>query len=138
MELLRITFPYILFISLTSLAGGILNTWSRFSVPAFAPALLNVSFIAFALWLVPYFDPPIKALAWAVFAGGLLQLGFLLPFLLASLAFAVILLVVPYPRPRLRDVWPGIAVAATTGLLAGVIPAWHAARTNIVAALNQA
>ena len=80
-ELLRITFPYILFISLTSLAGGILNTWSRFSVPAFAPALLNVSFIVFALLLVPYFDPPIKALAWAVFAGGLLQLGFLLPFL---------------------------------------------------------
>jgi putative peptidoglycan lipid II flippase len=80
-ELLRITFPYILFISLVSLAGGILNTWSRFSVPAFTPVLLNVSFIVFALFLVPYFDPPIKALAWAVFAGGVLQLGFLLPFL---------------------------------------------------------
>ena len=80
-ELLRITFPYILFISLTSLAGGILNTWSRFSVPAFTPALLNISFIVFALLLVPYFDPPIKALAWAVFAGGVLQLAFLLPFL---------------------------------------------------------
>ncbi len=80
-DLLRITFPYILFISLTSLAGGILNTWSRFSVPAFTPSLLNVSFIVFALWLAPYFDPPVKALAWAVFVGGLLQLGFQLPFL---------------------------------------------------------
>jgi putative peptidoglycan lipid II flippase len=80
-QLLRITFPYILFISLTSLAGGILNTWSRFSVPAFTPTLLNVSFIVFALWLAPYFDPPVLALAWAVFAGGLLQLGFQLPFL---------------------------------------------------------
>ena len=80
-QLLRITFPYILFISLTSLAGGILNTWSRFSVPAFTPTLLNVSFIVFALWLAPYFDPPVLALAWAVFAGGVLQLGFQLPFL---------------------------------------------------------
>jgi len=80
-SLLRITFPYILFISLCSLAAGILNTWSRFSVPAFTPVLLNVSFIVFALWLAPYFDPTIEALAWAVFAGGLLQLGFLLPFL---------------------------------------------------------
>ena len=80
-QLLRVTFPYILFISLTSFAGGILNTWSRFSVPAFTPTLLNVSFIVFALWLAPYFDPPVLALAWAVFAGGLLQLGFQLPFL---------------------------------------------------------
>ena len=80
--LLRITFPYILFISLTSLAGGILNTWSRFSVPALTPTLLNLSFIVFAVWLAPYFDPPVKALAWAVFCGGALQLAFQLPFLL--------------------------------------------------------
>ncbi|MFN0041240.1 MAG: murein biosynthesis integral membrane protein MurJ [Burkholderiales bacterium] len=81
-QLLRITFPYIFFIALTSLAGGILNTWSRFSVPAFTPSLLNISFIVFALWLTPYFDPPVKALAWAVFAGGVLQLAFQLPFLI--------------------------------------------------------
>ena len=79
--LLRITFPYILFISLTAFAGGILNTYSRFSVPAFTPVLLNVSFIVFALWLAPYFDPPVTALAWAVFVGGVLQLAFQLPFL---------------------------------------------------------
>lgn len=80
-ELLRITFPYILFISLVALAGGILNTYSRFSVPAFTPVLLNLSFIGFALWGAPYFDPPVKALAWAVFAGGMAQLLFQLPFL---------------------------------------------------------
>jgi len=81
-ELLRITFPYILFISLTALAGGILNTFSRFAVPAFTPVLLNVSFIVFTLWLAPYFDPPVKALAWAVFAGGVMQLAFQVPFLM--------------------------------------------------------
>jgi putative peptidoglycan lipid II flippase len=81
-ELLRITFPYILFISLTAFAGGILNTHSRFSVPAVTPALLNLSFIAFALWGAPYFDPPVLALAWAVFLGGVLQLAFQVPFLL--------------------------------------------------------
>jgi len=80
-DLLRIVFPYILFIALTSLAGGILNTWSRFAVPAFTPVLLNLSFIGFALFAAPWFDPPVKALAWAVFAGGLLQLAFQLPFL---------------------------------------------------------
>ena len=60
-DLLRITFPYILFVSLVSLAGGILNTHSRFSVPALTPALLNLSFIGFALWAAPYFEPPVKA-----------------------------------------------------------------------------
>ena len=81
-SLLRITFPYIFFISLVSFAGGILNTYSRFSVPALSPALLNLSFIAFALWAAPYFDPPVKALAWVVFCGGVLQLAFQVPFLL--------------------------------------------------------
>jgi putative peptidoglycan lipid II flippase len=80
-DLLRIVFPYILFISLTALAGAILNTYSRFSVPAFTPVLLNVCFIVFGLWLTPYFDPPVKALAWAVFCGGIAQLAFQLPFL---------------------------------------------------------
>ncbi len=80
-DLLRIVFPYILFIALTALAGGILNTWSRFAVPAFTPVLLNLSFIGFALFAAPWFDPPIKALAWAVFVGGLLQLAFQAPFL---------------------------------------------------------
>ena len=81
-DLLRVTFPYIFFISLVSLAGGILNTYSRFSVPALTPALLNLTFIGFALWAAPYFDPPVKALAWAVFCGGILQLALQVPFLL--------------------------------------------------------
>jgi putative peptidoglycan lipid II flippase len=79
--LLRVTFPYIVFISLVALAAGILNTWSRFSVPAITPALLNVSFIVGAAFFAPYFDPPVRVLAWAVFAGGVLQLAFQLPFL---------------------------------------------------------
>lgn len=80
-DLLRVTFPYILLISLASLAGAILNTWNRFSVPAFVPTLLNISMILFALFLTPYFDPPIMALGWAVLAGGLAQLLYQLPHL---------------------------------------------------------
>jgi putative peptidoglycan lipid II flippase len=95
-DLLRITFPYIVFIALTALAGGILNTWSRFAVPAFTPVLLNLSFIGFALFAAPWFDPPVKALAWAVFVGGVLQLAFQLPFL-ARIGM------LPRPRPDLRD-----------------------------------
>jgi putative peptidoglycan lipid II flippase len=98
-QLLRITFPYILFISLASLAESILNTYSRFAVPAFTPTLLNLCFIAFALWLAPYFDPPVMALAWAVFVGGLLQLGFQLPYL-------VRLRLLPRPSLNLHD--PGV------------------------------
>ncbi len=79
--MLRITFPYILFISLVALAAGVLNTWSRFAVPAFTPALLNVSFIAAAAFFAERFDPPVLALAWAVFVGGALQLLLQVPFL---------------------------------------------------------
>ncbi|KIO49831.1 murein biosynthesis integral membrane protein MurJ [Nitrosospira sp. NpAV] len=81
-ELLQITFPYILFISLVALAGGILNTYGKFSVPALTPALLNLSFIGCALWLAPFMNPPVLALAWAVFIGGILQLAFQAPFLM--------------------------------------------------------
>ncbi|MDH3319134.1 MAG: murein biosynthesis integral membrane protein MurJ [Betaproteobacteria bacterium] len=80
-QLLRITFPYILFISLVALAAGVLNTWSRFAVPAFTPVLLNVSFIIAAAFFAGRFDPPVAALAWAVFIGGALQLALQLPFL---------------------------------------------------------
>ena len=80
-ELLRVTFPYIFLISLSSFAGAVLNTWNRFSVPAFTPTLLNLSMIVFALFLTPYFDPPIMVLGWAVLVGGLLQLLYQLPHL---------------------------------------------------------
>ena len=54
-SLLRVVFPYILLISLSSFVGSILNTYSQFSIPAFTPVLLNISFIVFAVFLVPYF-----------------------------------------------------------------------------------
>ncbi|MBO9469251.1 murein biosynthesis integral membrane protein MurJ [Endozoicomonas sp. G2_2] len=80
-DLLRLTFPYLLFISLTAFAGGILNTYGRFSVPAFTPVLLNVCMIGAALLLAPYFPRPEMALAVGVLIAGLVQLGFQLPFL---------------------------------------------------------
>jgi len=79
--LLRITFPYIVFISLVALSAGILNTWNRFAVPAITPALLNVAFIVGAAFFAEHFDPPVLVLAWAVFVGGLLQLALQIPFL---------------------------------------------------------
>ena len=80
-EMLRLTFPYLLFISLTAFAGGILNTYERFGVPAFTPVLLNISLITCALWLAPRMDQPILALAWGVFIAGVAQLLFQFPFL---------------------------------------------------------
>ncbi len=80
-EMLRLTFPYLLFISLTAFAGGILNTYERFGVPAFTPVLLNISLIASALWLAPRMGQPILALAWGVFIAGVAQLLFQFPFL---------------------------------------------------------
>ena len=80
--MLRITFPYIAFISLVALSAGLLNTWNRFSVPAITPAFLNIAFIVGALAFADRFDPPVIVLAWSVFAGGILQLAFQIPFLL--------------------------------------------------------
>jgi putative peptidoglycan lipid II flippase len=80
-DMLRFTFPYILFISLVSVAAGVLNTYGRFAVPAFTPVFLNLSLIAAAIWLSPYLEQPVMALAWGVFIGGVIQLLFQLPFL---------------------------------------------------------
>jgi putative peptidoglycan lipid II flippase len=75
-DMIRIMFPYILFISLVSLAGSVLNVYRRFAIPAFTPVLLNLSIIGAAVFLSRYFDPPILALAWGVFIGGIAQLAF--------------------------------------------------------------
>ena len=99
-SMLRITFPYVVFISLVALSAGVLNTWSRFAVPAITPALLNVSFIVFAAFFAGRFDPPVLALAWAVFAGGLAQLALQVPFL-ARIGML--------PRWRLNLRHPGVA-----------------------------
>lgn len=80
--LLRICFPYILFVSLVSMAAGILNTFGKVGAPAFTPFFLNLSYIIFTLLAVPFFDPPIIALAWALFFGGVMQLAFQIPFLM--------------------------------------------------------
>ncbi len=99
-EMLRITFPYILFISLTAFVSGILNTFHRFAIPALTPALLNVVMIAAAVWGAPYFDEPVLALAWGVFFAGLAQLVFQLP-TLTRLGLL--------PRFRLRKAHEGVS-----------------------------
>lgn len=78
-DMLRITFPYLLLISLTAFAGGVLNTYGRFASPAFAPVLMNLTMIGFALWVSPYMQQPIMALAWGVLISGVVQLAFQLP-----------------------------------------------------------
>ncbi|MCG2635075.1 MAG: murein biosynthesis integral membrane protein MurJ [Gammaproteobacteria bacterium] len=98
-QLLRITFPYLLFISLTAAAGGILNSYGRFAGPAFAPVLLNLSLIVATIWIAPGLEQPVFALAWAVFVGGILQLALQLP-LLAQIRML--------PRPRFRRRDPGV------------------------------
>ncbi|MCW9015072.1 MAG: murein biosynthesis integral membrane protein MurJ [Gammaproteobacteria bacterium] len=81
-EMLRITFPYIFFIALTAFAGGILNSYNQFSVPAFTPVLLNLCLIGAAVWASPLFEQPVMALAWGVALAGITQLVFQFPFLL--------------------------------------------------------
>ena len=80
-EMIRITFPYLLLISMTGFAGAILNSYDRFVVPAATPVLLNVVLISAAVLAAPYFDPPVMALAWGVLVAGVVQLLFQLPFL---------------------------------------------------------
>lgn len=80
-EMLRITFPYLMLISLTALVGATLNCYGQFWVPAFTPALLNISLIFTAFGVTRFFKVPIEAQAWGVLLAGFLQLGFQLPFL---------------------------------------------------------
>lgn len=98
-NLLRLTFPYLLFVSLLALAAGVLNTYGRFGTPAFAPVLLNVTFIVSAWIVAPYLSQPIYALAGAVLVAGGLQLLLQLP-ALHRLGLLV------WPRLRWRD--PGV------------------------------
>ncbi|PQJ97168.1 murein biosynthesis integral membrane protein MurJ [Chromatium okenii] len=97
--LLQITFPYLLFISLTALAGSILNTYDRFGVPAFTPVLLNLSLIGCALWLAPHMREPVSALAWGVLLAGVAQLALQIPFLRQLQLL---------PRPRFNRHNPGV------------------------------
>jgi putative peptidoglycan lipid II flippase len=78
-DLLRVTFPFLLFVSLTALAGGVLNSFHKFALPALTPVILNLCMIAGALWLAPHLETPILALGWAILAAGILQLLVQLP-----------------------------------------------------------
>src|SRR3546814_9316734 len=68
--MLRIVFPFLLFISMTSLAGAVLNSFRQFALPALNPVLFNLTTIAAMLWLAPYFTVQPMALAWGVLIGG--------------------------------------------------------------------
>lgn len=98
-EMFHLTFPYLFFISLTALAGGVLNTYGKFAVPAFTPVFLNLSMIATTLWLAPGMKQPVMALAWGVFIAGVLQLLFQFPFLIRLRLC---------PRPRIQSDDPGV------------------------------
>jgi len=97
--MLKITFPYLLFVSLAALGAAVLNSYDRFGVPAFTPVLLNIAVVGSALWICPHLNAPIIGLAIGVFIGGLLQLFFQIPFLLRIRRF-------PVPKPSLKD--PGV------------------------------
>jgi len=98
-SMLRLTFPYLFFISLTAFAGSLLNSWGRFAVPAFTPVFLNLCLISAAIWLAPLMDEPIMALAWGVLLAGIVQLAFQFPALKR-------LGLLPKPKIALSD--PGV------------------------------
>ena len=99
-DMLRITFPYILLISLTGFAGSILNSYGRFAVPAMTPIFLNLTLISCALFLSPLMAEPVVALAWGVLIAGFIQLMFQLPFLHHLKLI---------PRPRLSPRHEGVS-----------------------------
>lgn len=80
-DMLSITFPYLLLISLVAFSSAIMNTYNQFAVPAFTPVFLNLVLISFAVWVAPLLDVPVMALAWGVLVAGVVQLLFHLPFL---------------------------------------------------------
>jgi putative peptidoglycan lipid II flippase len=98
-DMLRITFPYLFFITMTGMAGGVLNSFGRFVVPAFTPVLLNVCLIGAAVVGMPYFEQPVLALAWGVFAAGAVQMLFQVPFMMRLRLM---------PRPRWDLGHPGV------------------------------
>ena len=98
-QMLRFTFPYLMFMALVAFAAGILNSYGKFGAAAFTPVWLNVVLIAAALWIAPGLDEPMLALAWGVLLAGFVQLLFLLPALRA-------IHLLPRPRWGLRD--PGV------------------------------
>ena len=120
-EMLRITFPYILFISLTAFVSGILNTFHKFAIPALTPAWLNVVMICAAIWVSPSFEEPMVMQAWAVFVAGLVQLAFQLP-ALARLGLL----------PRFRLNWQHAGVQRITKLMIPALFGSSIAQLNLL------
>ncbi len=103
-DMLRLTFPYLLLISLTAFAGGILNSYGRFAVSSFTPVLLNLTLISCALFLAPMLAQPVMALAWGVLFAGVLQLAFQIPALMQLHLL---------PRPKVDFADPGVKQVLT-------------------------
>ncbi len=120
-HMLRITFPYLAFVSLVSFAGSMLNTFGKFAVPSATPVILNICMIVAALWASPMFETPIVALAWGVFAAGVIQLLFQIPFL-QQLGLL--------PRPRWS--WKHSGVRRILNLMAPAILGSSVAQINLL------
>ncbi|TNF36239.1 MAG: murein biosynthesis integral membrane protein MurJ [Gammaproteobacteria bacterium] len=103
-QMLRITFPYLLLISLTAFASAVLNSYGRFAVPAFTPVWLNVCLMLGVFLGVRYSDQPVIVVSWAVLLAGVVQLVFQMPFL------ARIRLL---PRPKADWKHPGVKQVMT-------------------------
>ncbi len=97
--MLRITFPYIFFISLTAFLSSVLNCFGRFAIPALTPVFLNICLIIAAVWWAPHLAKPIHALAWGMTIAGMVQFGFQMPFV-ARIKLLIM------PRPSWQD--PGV------------------------------
>ena len=122
-DMLRITFPFLWFVSLTALAAGVLNAYNRFAIPALTPVLFNLCSIAAALWLAPLLAVPIKALAWGVFGAGIAQL------IVQWIALARIGV---FPRPRFKLGHPD--VKRVFALMGPTIFGSSVAQVNLLAA----
>lgn len=97
--LLRITFPYLFFITLTALCSSVLNVYGKFGIPAVTPCILNITLITAVLAFADGTFDPNRLLAFGMVAGGVLQLLFELPFI-----WRLGMLV----RPRLGWSHPGV------------------------------
>ncbi len=80
-EMLRLTFPFLMLVSMTAMAGAVLNTYGYFGVPAFTPVILNICMIFAAVYLSPKLSQPVVGLAWGVLIAGIAQFLFQIPFL---------------------------------------------------------
>lgn len=120
-QLLQITFPYLLFITLTAFSGGILNAQGKFAVPAITPVFLNICMIIAAVWISPLMAKPIVALAWGVFAAGLVQLVFQIP---ALIQLGLL--------PKMRWGWHDAGVRRVIHLMAPAIFGVSAVQINLL------